>query len=106
MGIHLGDVIVEEDDIFGDGVNVAARLEAIADPGGVAISASARDHVGTRLDLSFQDRGVFTLKNIEQPVRVYAIAPKRALPLKVNEAALAAAREKQKPWWRYCPSPT
>jgi adenylate cyclase len=97
MGVHLGDVIVEEDDIFGDGVNVAARLEAISEPGGVAISASARDHVGTRLDLSFQDRGMFTLKNIEQPVRVYAISAKRALPLKVNEAALAAAREKQKP---------
>ncbi|MBO9122306.1 MULTISPECIES: TPR end-of-group domain-containing protein [unclassified Rhizobium] len=97
MGIHLGDVIVEDNDIFGDGVNVAARLEAICAPGGVAISASARDHVGSRLDLSFQDLGLFTLKNIEQPVQVYAISAKRALPLKVNAAALAAAKEKQKP---------
>jgi adenylate cyclase len=96
IGIHLGDVIVEDGDIFGDGVNVAARLEAIADPGGIAISASARDHVGTRLSLSFEDRGEYALKNIEKPVRVYAISAKRALPLKVNEAALAAAKEKHK----------
>ncbi len=96
IGIHLGDVIVEDGDIFGDGVSVAARLEAIADPGGIAISASARDHVGTRLNLSFEDRGEYALKNIEKPVRVYAISAKRALPLKVNEAALAAAGEKHK----------
>jgi adenylate cyclase len=96
IGIHLGDVIVEEGDIFGDGVNVAARLEGIAEPGGIAVSASVRDHVGTRLELSFEDRGEHTLKNIKEPIRVYAIAPRRALPLKVNKAALSAAREKHK----------
>ncbi|QFY62075.1 tetratricopeptide repeat protein [Rhizobium grahamii] len=96
IGIHLGDVLVEDGDIFGDGVNVAARLEAIAEPGGIALSATARDHVGTRLDLPFEDRGEHRLKNIERPVKVYAISPRRGLPLKVNEAALAAAREKHK----------
>ncbi|KQV84526.1 adenylate/guanylate cyclase domain-containing protein [Rhizobium sp. Root1220] len=96
IGIHLGDVIVEDGDIFGDGVNVAARLEAIAEPGGIVVSASVRDHVGTRLDLSFEDKGEHRLKNIKEPVRVYAISPRRALPLKVNKAALSAARSEHK----------
>jgi adenylate cyclase len=73
IGVNLGDVIVEGDDIFGDGVNVAARLESIADPGGIAISHSVRDHVGNRLDLAFEDRGEQTLKNIEKPIRVYDV---------------------------------
>jgi adenylate cyclase len=73
IGINLGDVIVEGGDIFGDGVNVAARLEAIADPGGIAISGSVRDHVGARLDLRFEDRGRQALKNIQQAVHVYAV---------------------------------
>jgi adenylate cyclase len=55
VGVNLGDVIVEDDDIFGDGVNVAARLEGIARPGGIAISATVRDHIGNRLDLAFED---------------------------------------------------
>ncbi len=96
IGIHLGDVLVEDGDIFGDGVNLAARLEGIAEPGGIAISASARDHVGGRLDVVFQDKGEHSLKNIARPVRVYAVAPRRALPLKVHEAALSAAKEKHK----------
>lgn len=57
IGIHLGDVIVEDGDIFGDGVNVAARLEGLADPSGIAVSASVRDHVGSRLDVGFIDKG-------------------------------------------------
>ena len=57
MGVNLGDVIVEGDDIYGDGVNVAARLESIASPGGIAVSQSVRDSVGNRLDLAFEDRG-------------------------------------------------
>src|SRR6185503_7141314 len=75
VGITLGDVVVEGDDIFGDGVNVAARLEATADPGGIAISATAREHIGSRLDLSFQDMGEQTLKNIEQRIRVWKWHP-------------------------------
>ena len=74
IGVNLGDVIVEDGDIFGDGVNVAARLEALAVPGGIAISGSVRDHVGARLDLAFEDRGEHFLKNIAHGVRVFAIA--------------------------------
>lgn len=74
IGINLGDVIVEGDDIFGDGVNVAARLEGIAEPNGIAISHSVRDHVGNRLDLAFEDMGEQSLKNIERPVRVYRVS--------------------------------
>src|SRR6266446_2084553 len=74
IGVNLGDVIVEGEDIFGDGVNVAARLESIAKPGGITISGSVRDHVGNRLDLAFEDMGEQTLKNIERPVRVYSVA--------------------------------
>ncbi len=73
IGVNLGDVIVENGDIFGDGVNVAARLEAVAEPGGIAVSSSVRDHVGGRLDLGFDDRGRQTLKNIQQQVHVYAV---------------------------------
>ena len=57
IGINLGDVIVEENDIFGDGVNVASRLEAIAEPGGICVSAAVRDQVGDRLDVTFEDLG-------------------------------------------------
>jgi TolB-like protein/class 3 adenylate cyclase/lipoprotein NlpI len=71
MGVNLGDVIIEGDDIFGDGVNVAARLESVAQPGGVALSATVRDHIGNRLDLAFEDIGEHKLKNIERPVHVY-----------------------------------
>jgi adenylate cyclase len=74
IGINLGDVIVEGDDIYGDGVNVAARLEGIAQPGGIAISGSVRDHIGNRLELQFEDMGNQTLKNIEKPVHVFSIA--------------------------------
>nr|WP_084435368.1 tetratricopeptide repeat protein [Sinorhizobium saheli] len=74
MGIHLGDVIVEDDDIFGDGVNVAARLEGLADPSGIAVSASVRDHVGSRLDIGFIDKGEYSLKNIASTVRVYTVS--------------------------------
>ena len=75
VGVNLGDVIVEGDDIYGDGVNVAARLEGIAKPGGIAISGSVRDHIGNRLDLQFQDLGDQVLKNIANPVRAYSIVP-------------------------------
>jgi len=74
IGVNLGDVIVEGEDIFGDGVNLAARLESIAKPGGITISGSVRDHVGNRLDLVFEDMGEQTLKNIERPIRVYSVS--------------------------------
>ena len=67
IGVNLGDIIVEDGDIFGDGVNVAARLEGIAPIGGIAVSQSVRDHVGNRLDFTFEDMGERRLKNIEAP---------------------------------------
>jgi adenylate cyclase len=73
MGVNVGDVIVQGEDIFGEGVNVAARLESIAPAGGVMISGSVRDHVGNRLDLAFDDLGEQSLKNIERQVRVYRV---------------------------------
>src|SRR5437899_11739217 len=75
IGINLGDVIVEEHDIFGDGVNVAARLEALAEPGGICISRVVRDQVRDRLDYTFEDLGDQQVKNIARPVRVYALRP-------------------------------
>jgi adenylate cyclase len=74
IGVNLGDIIVEDGDIFGDGVNVAARLEGIAEPGGICISASVREHVGNRLSVTFEDAGEQSLKNIARPVRVYRVA--------------------------------
>ena len=73
IGVNLGDVIVEGDDIYGDGVNVAARLESVAQPGGIAVSQSVCDHVGNRLSVTFEDRGEQQLKNIEKPIRVYDV---------------------------------
>src|SRR6266480_5010405 len=74
IGVNLGDIIVEEGDIFGDGVNVAARLEGIAPIGGITVSQAVRDHVGKQLDLSFEDLGERRLKNIERSIRVYSIS--------------------------------
>src|ERR1700755_2920260 len=74
IGINLGDVIVEGDDIFGDGVNVAARLEALAEPGGICVSSAIRDQVGERLDgVEFEDIGDQTVKNIARPIRVFRV---------------------------------
>jgi adenylate cyclase len=73
IGINLGDVIVEDDDIFGDGVNVAARLEALSDPGGIFISRMVRDQIRDKLAYAFADLGEQSVKNIARPVRVYAL---------------------------------
>lgn len=75
IGINLGDVIVDGEDIFGDGVNVAARIQAMAEPGGIAISGSVYDQIRNRRGLAFRDRGTFQVKNIQQPVRVYTVEP-------------------------------
>jgi adenylate cyclase len=74
IGINLGDVIAEGEDIFGDGVNVAARLEALAEPGGIYVSGAVRDQVGDRLDeIAFEDLGDQTVKNIARPIRVFRV---------------------------------
>jgi adenylate cyclase len=75
VGINLGDVIVEEHDIFGDGVNVAARLEALAEPGGICVSRVVRDQVRDKLDFAFEDMGEQSVKNIARPLRVFALRP-------------------------------
>src|SRR5262250_2116841 len=73
IGINLGDILIEGDDILGDGVNIAARLEGIAEPGGICISASAYDQVRGKVAMEFVDLGEQRLKNIERPVHTYAI---------------------------------
>jgi len=73
IGINLGDVIVEGDDLYGDGVNIAARIEALAEPGGVFVSNTVHDHVRDRLPLAFEDLGEQQVKNIARPVRVYRV---------------------------------
>jgi len=73
IGVNLGDIIVDDDDIFGDGVNVASRIEGVARPGGVAVSAAVRDNVSNKLDVEFEDMGEQDLKNIEFPVRIYHV---------------------------------
>jgi adenylate cyclase len=75
VGINLGDIIVDGDDIFGDGVNVAARLEALSDPGGLCISRMVRDQIRDKLAYAFEDLGEQSVKNIARPVRVYALRP-------------------------------
>jgi TolB-like protein/class 3 adenylate cyclase len=80
VGINLGDIVVEGDDILGDGVNIAARLEGIAEPGGICISAIVHDQVQDRLGCVFEDLGEQSLKNIARPVRVYRVAAKSPLP--------------------------
>jgi adenylate cyclase len=89
VGINLGDVIAEGDDIFGDGVNVAARLEALAEPGGVLVSNTVHDHVRDRLPFAFEDLGEQQVKNIARPVRAYRVRD-RAVPV---EQPLAASSQ-------------
>ena len=92
IGINLGDVIIQEDDIFGDGVNVAARLEEIADPGGICVSYAVRDQLGLRMDVQFEDLGEQAMKNIARPIRAYRVRWEE-----VAAPAEAAAQPGQKP---------
>ena len=80
IGIHQGDIVVEDGDIFGDGVNVAARLEALAEPGGICVSARVQEDAVGRLDLAFEDLGEQTHKNIARPVRVFRVQSESPLP--------------------------
>src|SRR5450631_1191496 len=99
IGIHLGDIIIDDNDIFGDGVNIAARLESIAVPGGISISRAVHDQVRDRINVCFDDKGEIALKNIARPVQVFAISgakttvspeskPTLALPDKPSIAVL------------------
>jgi TolB-like protein/class 3 adenylate cyclase/Tfp pilus assembly protein PilF len=87
IGINLGDVIVDGDDLYGDGVNIAARLEALAEPGGICISGAVLDQVLHKLDLGFHDLGELRLKNIADPVRVYRVLLEPAAAGRIVRAA-------------------
>ena len=87
FGIHQGDIVVEDDDIFGDGVNIAARLEGLAEPGGVCVSARVQEDAAGKLDLAFEDIGEQQLKNIIRPVRVFRVVAKgSSLPAEIPAA--------------------
>ena len=80
IGINLGDIIIEEDgDVYGEGVNVAARLEALCDPGGVLISGKVFDEIEGKIDRTFESRGEQTVKNIKKPIRAYAVKATRPI---------------------------
>src|SRR6202162_3664441 len=80
IGIHVGDIIIEDDDIFGDGVNIAVRLEGIAEPGGVSISDDAHRQIRGKLDITLEDMGSQSLKNIAEPMRVWRVPNGLAAP--------------------------
>jgi adenylate cyclase len=73
IGLHVGDIIVQGENLFGDAVNIAARLEALAEPGGICVSGTVRDHIGTKLPVAFTDIGEQQVKNIAQPIKAYRI---------------------------------
>jgi len=73
IGIHVGDIMVQGDNLFGDAVNIAARLEALAEPGGICVSGTVQDHIGTKLPVGFIDLGPQQVKNIDQPIKAYRI---------------------------------
>ena len=73
IGIHVGDIVIEENDIFGDGVNIAVRLEEIAEPGGISISDDAHRQIRGKVDIIFEDTGSQSLKNIAEPIRVWRV---------------------------------
>src|SRR3954454_1673924 len=88
IGVHVGDVVVDGTNLLGDGINIAARMESLAEPGAICVSAAARDHIGNKLPLIFNDLGDQKVKNLAQPIRVYrvqaetpAAQPAAALPL-------------------------
>src|ERR1041384_3212687 len=85
VGIHQGDIIVEDGDIFGDGVNIAARLEGLAEPGGIYVSRVVRDEVRDKLDFVFDDLGDRQVKNIARPVHVFAVRLNEGVPAKPIE---------------------
>ncbi len=108
IGINLGDVIVEGDDLYGDGVNIAARIEALADAGGVFVSNTVHDHVRDRLPFRFEDLREQQVKNITRPVRIYRVRPESPLPNPPRERGreARAARGWGLPSSRLSPCPT
>ena len=108
IGINAGDIIIEGGDIFGDGVNVAARLEALCEPGDICVSQRVREDTQDKLDVEFEDSGEHQLKNIARPVRVYRVSfgnaparPALALPDKPSVAVLAFENMSRDPEQEY-----
>jgi TolB-like protein len=110
IGVHVGDVIVQGENLFGDGVNIAARLETLAEPGGICISSTVRDQIGTKLPVGFSDLGEQQVKNIAQPIRAYRVggasaaavaAPELPLPDKPSIAVLPFANMSGDPEQEY-----
>jgi class 3 adenylate cyclase len=75
IGINVGDIMEQDGDLLGDGVNVAARLESLAEPGGICISRTARDQVRDRMEIALEDMGEVEVKNIARPIRVFRVVP-------------------------------
>jgi len=94
VGVNLGDVIAEGGDIFGDGVNVAARLEALAEPGGICVSGTVRDQIRDKLPYPLEDRGDQDVKNIARPVRIYTLCPEAIADLPASSILIAAPRHR------------
>src|ERR1700731_4271448 len=92
IGVNLGDVIADGGDIYGDGVNIAARLEGLAPPGSVCVSGTVRDHIGDRLPYTFEDMGEQSVNNIARPVRVYALRPEGIAGLPTASVASTTLR--------------
>src|SRR5207237_5702333 len=95
IGINVGDIIIEARDIFGDGVNVAARLESLCEPGGLCISRAVRDQVRDKLPVAFDDLGEQSVKNIARPVRLFGLNPQAIAA--VPDIAGAAASSSKNP---------
>ena len=87
IGINLGDVIIENDDIYGDGVNIAARLEPLAEPGGICVSSIVNESVGNRIDVRFTDGGDISIKNIDRPIRIWTWHPDKIVAAAKRSAA-------------------
>jgi class 3 adenylate cyclase len=98
VGVNLGDVVVKNDDLLGDGVNVAARLETVAEPGGICISSSVYDQITGKLDLGFQDMGEHALKNISRPIRVYRVSGTSVPGRPASSARSAPPPSRRIPW--------
>lgn len=99
IGINVGDVMLKDGELYGDGINVAARIEAFAEPGGICVTRETRDNVRDKVDYRFEDLGERQVKNISRPVRIFAVIFDRSEPVKVEETVPETddAPDKEKP---------
>ncbi len=98
IGINIGDIIVEGDDIYGDGVNIAARLENLAEPGGICVRRNVRNQVRDKLDLDYEDRGEIKVKNIARPIRVFSVVLDDKAAALVTPVVAVAAKTNNRRW--------